>query len=295
MLSNAAIAGLGIPSISGLSAEQIGALMTTVQTVMDQAFERHFGPLQHSNPTPTPPLNSPVKKKRNRKSRQQYKSKAQSLSVPSKHAILHRKAPWNWVATSWYAAAIQWNALIGGMIVFLEWSCSEASRGCGLINLRCGWEQHLRKTLRAGSASLLFLTARSLIRVPGNLWGLYQVLARNLCLQHAEVSVQQPHIRSSISRPKCSWGACTFHSRFLGSVSLHFFSRRGSRDYLGIRPRLRIAWFLDFLLGATLYACTHLFSFSRWITGQGIYEWKMGMNWETLACESVGFCSIWQL
>ena len=74
VLPNAAIAGLNIPSIPGLSVEQVSVIMTAVQIAMDQAFDRHFGPLQQPNPTsPTPPPptqpNLLAKQKRNQKTR----------------------------------------------------------------------------------------------------------------------------------------------------------------------------------------------------------------------------------
>ena len=79
MLPNTAIAGLNIPSIPGLSVEQVTAIMTAVQIAMDQSFDQHFGPVQHSPPTPPPtqPI-SLAKKKRNQRTRNQYKKKAKA-------------------------------------------------------------------------------------------------------------------------------------------------------------------------------------------------------------------------
>ena len=56
-------------SIPGFSPEQISALSKLISDAVDQALDRHFGPLQQ------PDLTSPIKKKRNQKTRQQYKKK----------------------------------------------------------------------------------------------------------------------------------------------------------------------------------------------------------------------------
>ena len=104
--SNAAIAGLNIPSIPGFTKEQcigLHGLITAFQIAMDrafdqsldrftakmdrafdQAFERHFNPPQQPSLNPTPistPLTSPAKKKRNQKTREQYRKKAQAQRV----------------------------------------------------------------------------------------------------------------------------------------------------------------------------------------------------------------------
>ena len=171
VLPNAAIAGLNIPSIPGFSQEQnIGLrnLMTAFQIAMnrafDQAFERHFGPLQQPiqqpNPTPSLPLTSAAKKKRNQKTREQYKKKkAQAQRVTmrvqkvehsydqevehlevrinvekaSKHVVLHRQAPWDWVATSPQHAVISCvgMALFGGMITVLNGAICMPPMGVG--------------------------------------------------------------------------------------------------------------------------------------------------------------------
>ena len=112
-------------SIPGFSPEQISALSKLISDAVDQAFNRHFGPLQQllQQPTPSPLTQptSPAKKKRNQKTRQQHKRKqaqAQSQCVTmmqvqevdhiqevehleaSKHVVLHRQTSWDWMATS---------------------------------------------------------------------------------------------------------------------------------------------------------------------------------------------------
>ena len=141
MLPNAAIAGLSIPSIPGLSVEQVTAIMTAVQIAMDQAFDQHFS--QQPNPTsPTPPPTQPnslAKKKRNQKTRKQYKKKAQAqaqrvtsqvqevdsvqigVEKPGKHVVLQciQSRAWDWVATSPHAVIlyVEMTSLVGMIMV----------------------------------------------------------------------------------------------------------------------------------------------------------------------------------
>ena len=134
---HAAISQAPIPGFSQEQSASICGLMTAIQFAMDQSFDQHFGPVQHSPPTPPPtqPI-SLAKKKRNQRTRNQYKKKAKaqaqramvqvqevehldvqiSVEKASKHVVLQLMGAWN-VATSWHAAAIQWDALIGGVIM----------------------------------------------------------------------------------------------------------------------------------------------------------------------------------
>ena len=102
---NAAVAGPDLESLPGFSPEQVASLSELFLDIL-------------SDPTPLTPL---AKKKRNQKTRNQYKKKAQSQAQRvtiqmqevdsiqisakkvSKHVVLHRKAPWDWMATSWHA------------------------------------------------------------------------------------------------------------------------------------------------------------------------------------------------
>ena len=129
MQSNQAL----IPGFSYEQSISIRGLMTAFQIAMDQAFDRHFGPVQQPNPTtPSPPTqpNSLAKKKRNQKTRNQKKAKAQTqaqaqrvtiqevehtgikayvVEKVSRHVVLHHQAPWDWMATSSHGhAAISW-------------------------------------------------------------------------------------------------------------------------------------------------------------------------------------------
>lgn len=161
MLPNAAVAGLHILSIPGLSAEQVSGLMTAFKIAMDQAFDRRFGPLQQplQQPNPSPPIppptqpNSLAKKKRNQKTRQQYKQgeaqvKAQALRVTnqevehsevqitvvenaSKHVVLHRKAPWDCVATLLHAIIVFVRSMIESIIMVQNGTIEMPRMGVG--------------------------------------------------------------------------------------------------------------------------------------------------------------------
>ena len=71
-----------IPGFSHQQSVSIRGLMTAFQIALDQSFDQHFGPVQQPSPSPpTPPPTQPnslAKKKRNQKTRNQYKKKAQS-------------------------------------------------------------------------------------------------------------------------------------------------------------------------------------------------------------------------
>ena len=127
---NAAVNQAPIPGFSQEQSISIRGLMTAFQIALDNVLDQHFGPLQQSNPTPPPPPTQPsslVKKKRNQKTRVQYKRKkaqaqAQHVTiqvqevdsvrisvekVASKHVVLKRIPPWDWMTTSLHAV-ISW-------------------------------------------------------------------------------------------------------------------------------------------------------------------------------------------
>ena len=78
LLANLAVNQVRFP---GFSAEQTSSILSLFAAV----FNQHVGPVQQSNPSPpTPPhtqSNSLAKKKRNQKTRNQYKKKAQAQRI----------------------------------------------------------------------------------------------------------------------------------------------------------------------------------------------------------------------
>ena len=111
--------------------------MTGFQIAFNEAFDQRFGPLQQPNPSPpTPPPTQPnllAKKKRNQKTRDQYKRKAQAQAqrvpvqevehldiqisvekVPSRHVVLKAVTPWE---TSWHAVISYVGMTLFGMIM----------------------------------------------------------------------------------------------------------------------------------------------------------------------------------